>query len=97
MEPMSLLRQIRDLKTEYAAVNAHLLRQVIQLHGCFPLSQDPVKGERRTFLDGWMIVGGLPSTPPYEVPEAEYRTPEQFTDMPEDAICLNTCLAVDAF
>jgi hypothetical protein len=82
---MTILRQIKELKSEYAEMNAHILRQVITIHGCIPDALDPKKGQRLTLLPGWMIVGGLPSTPSYE-PDDEYRTPEQFAGMPEDVI-----------
>ena len=82
---MSLLRQIRDLKTEYAAVNAHLLRRIVLVNGGIPASLDPLKAQRRTFLDGWMIVGGLPPNPPYEVPAHEKPEPSAVSPEPSEA------------
>jgi hypothetical protein len=72
---MTILRQIKDLKTEYATIHSHVLRQVVQIHGCIPLVLDPKKPLRRTLLPGFVVTGGLPSPPPYE-PDAANRTPE---------------------
>jgi hypothetical protein len=76
---MTLLRQIKELKTEYATIHSHVLRQVIQINGAIPLPLDPKKPLRRTLLPGWLIIGGLPEPPPYS-PEQAYRTPEQMED-----------------
>jgi hypothetical protein len=82
---MTILRQIKELKIEFAAIHSHVLRRVVQIHGCIPIDLDPKKPLRRTLLPGWMVIGGLPFTPSYE-PDEEYRTPEQFADTPEDVI-----------
>jgi hypothetical protein len=81
---MSLLRQIKELKAEYEAVNAHILRQVIQVHGCVPESADPKKPWRRILLPGWLIIGGLPSTPSHG-PDAGHFSPEPLPEE-EDVI-----------
>jgi hypothetical protein len=82
---MTILRQIKELKSEFVIIHSHVLRRVVQIHGAIPVALDPKKPLRRTLLRGWMIIGGLPSTPSYE-PDDEYRTPEQFANMPEDVI-----------
>jgi hypothetical protein len=82
---MTILRQIKELKSEYATIHSHVLRRVVQIHGCIPIDLDLKKPLRRTLLPGWLIIGGLPSTPSYE-PDGEYRTPERFADAPEDVI-----------
>jgi hypothetical protein len=79
---MTILRQIKDLKTEFASIHSHVLRRVIQINGGIPLDLDPKKPLRRTLLPGWLVIGGLPSPPSYEVleqekPEAGYYQPEQ--------------------
>jgi hypothetical protein len=63
---MTLLRQIKELKSEYVTIHSHVLRRVVQIHGCIPNDLDPKKPLRRTLLPGWLIIGGLPSTPSYE-------------------------------
>jgi len=73
---MTLLRQIKELKSEYATIHSHVLRRVIQIHGCIPIDLDPKKPLRRTLLPGYLVLGGLPHTPSYE-PEQVDRTPEQ--------------------
>ena len=59
----SILRQIKELKSEYATINANVLRRVVQIHGAIPVAFDAKKPLRRTLLPGWLIIGGLPSTP----------------------------------
>jgi hypothetical protein len=78
---MSLIRQIKDLKTEFVTIHSHVLRRVIQIHGCIPESADPKKPMRRTLLPGWLIIGGLPFTP-YEAGAdmPEQMEPEQLED-----------------
>ena len=63
---MTLLRQIKDLRQEYAAIHSHVLRQVIEVHGGIPLILDPKKSLRRTLLPGFLVIGGLPLAQPYE-------------------------------
>ena len=85
---MTLLRQIKELKSEYVTIHSHVLRRVVQIRGCIPIDLDPKKPLRRTLLPGWLIIGGLPSTPSYE-PDAGHDRPEQFAvepDQLEDAI-----------
>ena len=72
---MTILRQIKDLKTEFVTIHSHVLRQVVQVHGCIPLVFDPRKPYRRTLLPGWLIIGGLPHAPAYE-PDSANRTPD---------------------
>ena len=60
---MSFLRQIKDLKTEFATIHSHVLRQVITIQGGIPLSSDPKKPLRRTLLPGFLVIGGLPNAP----------------------------------
>ena len=60
---MTLLRQIKDLKTEYATIHSHVLRRVIQINGGIPLNSDPKKPLRRTLLPGYLVIGGLPDPP----------------------------------
>ena len=67
---MSLLRQIKELKSEYETLNSHVLRTIIRVHGGVP--DAPL---RRTLLPGWLIIGGLPDTHSY--------TPAAGTDVPE--------------
>ena len=33
---MTFLRQIKDLKTEFATIHSHVLRQVIKIKAAFP-------------------------------------------------------------
>jgi hypothetical protein len=75
---MTILRQIKDLKTEFATVNAHVLRRFIQINGGVPLALDPKKPLRRTLLPGFLVIGGLPTLS--HVPEQDYWMPEQFTE-----------------
>jgi hypothetical protein len=82
---MTILRQIKELKSEYATIHSRVLRRIVNVGGGIPNDLDPKKPLRRTLLPGYLIIGGLPHTPSYE-PDAGYDTPEQFTDMPEDAI-----------
>ena len=63
---MSFLRQIKDLKTEFATIHSRVLRRVIQINGGIPLSSDPKKPLRRTLLPGYLVIGGLPAPPPYD-------------------------------
>jgi hypothetical protein len=63
---VTILRQIKELKSEYASINAHVLRRVIQIHGGIPNDLDPKKPLRRTLLPGFLIIGGLPAPPPYD-------------------------------
>jgi hypothetical protein len=60
---MTILRQIKELKTEYATIHSHVLRRVVQIKGCIPLILDPKKPLRRTLLPGWLVIGGLPHSP----------------------------------
>ena len=57
---MTLLRQIKELKSEYATIHSHVLRRVVQINGAIPVVLDLKKPLRRTLLPGWMIIGGLP-------------------------------------
>jgi hypothetical protein len=81
---MSFLRQIKELKSEFATIHSHVLRRVIQIDGCIPERSDPKKPLRRTLLPGYLVIGGLPDPPPYDagadMPEQEYRELE-----PEEA------------
>jgi len=79
---MTLLRQIKELRSEYATIHSHVLRRVVQIHGCIPNDLDPKKSLRRTLLPEWLIIGGLPSTPSYE-PDAGH---EQYQQEQEDVI-----------
>jgi hypothetical protein len=49
---MTILRQIKDLKSEFASIHSYVLRQVIQINGGIPESDDPKKPLRRTLLPG---------------------------------------------
>ena len=82
---MSLLRQLRELRTQYLTTNAEYLRTPIYLHGGIPLKDDPAKATRKLLIPHYAIWHGLPEHV-YTVPEAEYRMPEQFAYEPEDAI-----------
>jgi hypothetical protein len=73
---MTILRQIKELKTEFAAIHSHVLRSVVQVNGGIPLALDPNKPLRRTLMPGFLVIGGLPHAPPY-VPDAGYGMPEQ--------------------
>lgn len=77
---MSLIRQIKDLRQEFASIHSHVLRRVIEVHGCIPLALDPKRPLRRTLLPGFLVIGGLPSPPPYDATSAGSV---QATDMPE--------------
>jgi hypothetical protein len=79
---MTILRQIKELKSEFATINAHVLRRAVQIHGGIPVVLDPKKPLRRTLLPGYLIIWGLPSTPSYE-PDAGPDMPEQFAVEPE--------------
>jgi hypothetical protein len=83
---MSLLSQLKDLKNQYLTTNAAYLRTPIYIHGAIPLAQDPAKATRKLLIPHYVIWHGLPEQE-YEVPEAEYRTPdEREADMEEDVI-----------
>jgi hypothetical protein len=71
---MTILRQIKELKSEFATSHSHVLRRVVQINGCIPLALDPKKPLRRTLLPGFLVMGGLPHAPPY-VPDAGAETP----------------------
>jgi hypothetical protein len=89
---MTILRQIKDLKTEFASIHSHVLRRFVQINGGVPLALDPKKPLRRTLLPGFLVIGGLPHTPSQaafqaeayvpdqDKPEQDYRMPEQFTE-----------------
>jgi hypothetical protein len=72
---MTILRQIKDLKTEFATIHSHVLRRLVQINGGIPLALDPKKPLRRTLLPGWLIIGGLPPMPSYG-PDAGHDTPD---------------------
>ena len=38
---MTILRQIKDLRQEYAAIHSHVLRRVVEVHGGIPLIPIP--------------------------------------------------------
>jgi hypothetical protein len=80
---MTILRQIKDLKTEFASIHSHVLRQVIQINGGIPLALDLKKPLRRTLLPGFLVLGGLPF-PPSNGPDAGHTMPEQFANMAEE-------------
>jgi hypothetical protein len=73
---MSLLSQLKDLKTKYLETNSAYLRTAIYIWGCIPDAADPGKATRRQLIPHFSIHYGLPEQV-YEGPEAEYRTPEQ--------------------
>jgi hypothetical protein len=72
---MSLLSQLKDLKTQYLATNSAYLRTPIVLHGGIPLKDDPAKATRKFLIPHYVIWHGLPATPPYE-PDAGAEIPE---------------------
>jgi hypothetical protein len=78
---MTILRQIKDLKTEFASIHSHVLRQVIQINGGIPERSDPKKPYRRTLLPGYLVQGGLAHDQAHEPFD---RTPEQ--DKPEQMV-----------
>jgi hypothetical protein len=53
---MTILRQIKELKSEFATINAHVLRRAVQIHGGIPVVLDPKKPLRRTLLPGYLII-----------------------------------------
>ena len=73
---MSFLRQIKELRSEFATIHSHVLRRLVQINGCIPERSNPKKPLRRTLLPGYLVIGGLPDPPPYE-PEAGADMPEQ--------------------
>jgi hypothetical protein len=82
---MTILRQIKDLKSEFTNIHSHILRQVIEIRGCIPTDLDPKKPLRRTLLPGFLVTGGLPHAPssfaasPHDHTHAPFnRTPEPF-------------------
>jgi len=79
---MTLLRQIKELKSEFATIHSDVLRRVIQINGGIPIALDPKKPLRRTLLPGFLVIAGLPHAQPYE-PDAGADKPEQ---MEEDLI-----------
>jgi hypothetical protein len=54
---MTILRQIKELKSEFATIHSHVLRRVVQIHGAIPVVLDPKKPLRRTLVPGWLIIG----------------------------------------
>jgi hypothetical protein len=84
---VSLLSQLKDLKTKYLETNSEYLRTPIFLHGGIPLKDDPDKATRKLLIPRYVIWHGLPEQV-YDWPEHEYRTPdERAADMePEDVI-----------
>ena len=83
---MSFLRQIKDLKTEYATIHSHVLRRVITIQGGIPLSSDPKKPLRRTLLPGYLVIGGLPDAPSQAAFQAEAYEPDARSGIPEDVL-----------
>jgi hypothetical protein len=75
---MTILRQIKDLRQEYATVHSHILRRLVHINGGIPLCSDPKKPLRRTLLPGFLVYGGLPSAPAYE-PDSADRTPDHMS------------------
>jgi hypothetical protein len=73
---MSLLSQLKDLKTKYLETNSEYLRTPIFLYGGIPLKDDPGKATRKLFIPHYVIWHGLPEQV-YDWPEAEYRTPDE--------------------
>jgi hypothetical protein len=84
---MSLLSQLKDLKTKYLETNSEYLRTPIYIWGCIPDAADPGKATRKRLIPHFTIYHGLPEQV-YDWPEHEYRTPdERAADMePEDVI-----------
>ena len=80
---MSLLSQLKDLKTKYLETNSAYLRTPIYLYGGIPLRDDPDKATRKLVIPHFCIWHGFPPPPPYEagddMREQEYRELE-----PED-------------
>jgi hypothetical protein len=83
---MSLLSQLKDLKTKYLETNSAYLRTPIFLYGGIPEQDDLGKATRKLLIPHYIIWHGLPEPPPYEVPEAEYRMREQMDMESEDVI-----------
>jgi hypothetical protein len=63
---MSLLSQLKDLKTKYLETNAEYLRTPIFLSGGIPSSDDPGKAKRKLLIPHYVIWHGLPATPPHD-------------------------------
>jgi hypothetical protein len=74
---VSLLSQLKDLKTKYLETNSEYLRTPIYLSGGMPLADDPEKATRKLLIPHYVIWHGLPATPPYE--------PDAGADMPESS------------
>jgi hypothetical protein len=72
---MSLLSQLKELRHKYLETNSAYLRTPIYLYGGIPLADDPDKPTRKTLIPHYVIWHHMPD-PVYEVPEAEYRTPD---------------------
>ena len=74
---MSLLSQLKDLKTKYLETNSEFLRTPIYLNGGIPLKDDPDKATRKLLIPHYVIWHGLPAPPPYaagaDMPEQECR------------------------
>ena len=75
---MSLLSQLKDLKTKYLETNSAYLRTPIFLNGGIPDIDDPDKATRKFLIPHYVIWHGLPATPPYE--------PDAGADMPESSL-----------
>jgi hypothetical protein len=80
---MTILRQIKDLKTEFASIHSHVLRQVIQINGGIPEPDDPKKPLRRTLLPGFLVIGGLPDPPPYGASGIPHEHCSSYSDTEE--------------
>jgi hypothetical protein len=79
---MSLLTQLKDLKSKYLETNSAYLRTPIFLAGGIPLKDDPDKATRKLLIPHYVIWHGLPATPRNE-PDAGADMPEQ---TPEDEL-----------
>jgi hypothetical protein len=80
---MSLIRQIKELKTEFATIHSHVLRRVIQINGGIPIALDPKKPLRRTLLPGYLVLQGLPDPPPYEASGIPHEHRHAYSDTEE--------------